>query len=187
MILVWFWHTFGLFHYAKFPSSKRVRWGRLDGPSPWWYLHYSHGQHIFSCTTLKKKNCVNIIFLSRSTGDAKGYSISNLAFKRLDNLVIMSRSSKICLYNKGLMRLTMCHLCHIRGVYQYLPKCIYTTCLTRLTRCQLCRLWGVYQYRLVCLLQTLLSFKFSFPWFFSFYPIKESHTNTIRKSLMMEF
>ena len=28
-----FWPTFGLFHYAKLPSYKRVRWGRLAGPS----------------------------------------------------------------------------------------------------------------------------------------------------------
>ena len=28
------WPTFGLFHYAKLPSYKRVRWGRLAGPSP---------------------------------------------------------------------------------------------------------------------------------------------------------
>ena len=27
------WPTFGLFHYAKLPSYKRVRWGRLAGPS----------------------------------------------------------------------------------------------------------------------------------------------------------
>ena len=28
-----FWPTFGLFHYAKLPSYKRLRWGRLAGPS----------------------------------------------------------------------------------------------------------------------------------------------------------
>ena len=27
-----FWPTFGLFHYTKLPSYKRVRWGRLAGP-----------------------------------------------------------------------------------------------------------------------------------------------------------
>ena len=27
-----FWPTFGLFHYSKLPSYKRVRWGRLAGP-----------------------------------------------------------------------------------------------------------------------------------------------------------
>ena len=30
---IWFWPIFGLFYYAKFPSYKRVRWGRLAGPS----------------------------------------------------------------------------------------------------------------------------------------------------------
>ena len=31
--IIGFWPTFGLFHYAKLPSYKRVRWGRLAGPS----------------------------------------------------------------------------------------------------------------------------------------------------------
>ena len=29
--LIWFGPTFGLFHYANFPSYKRVRWGPLAG------------------------------------------------------------------------------------------------------------------------------------------------------------
>ena len=31
--IIEFWHTFGLFHYAKLPSYKRVSWGRLARPS----------------------------------------------------------------------------------------------------------------------------------------------------------
>ena len=30
---IWFWPTFGLFHFGKFPSYKRVKWGRLPGSS----------------------------------------------------------------------------------------------------------------------------------------------------------
>ena len=33
--IIGFWPTFGLFHYAKLPSYKRVRWGRLAGTSQW--------------------------------------------------------------------------------------------------------------------------------------------------------
>ena len=34
LVLLGFWSTFGLFHYAKLPRYKRERWGRLAGPFP---------------------------------------------------------------------------------------------------------------------------------------------------------
>ena len=104
--LIGFWPTFRLFHYAKLLSYKRVRWGRLAGPSVMYFLKVNIDNYKY----FYKKNCFTCkiyIFVFTDTGLQKECQesglISEVGHCRLLPIIWYSNTTQLVALNSPII------------------------------------------------------------------------------------